>query len=314
MGGLRWWARAVLARPVRDWSRTWDEPRARRSGGHAARGSSMGEHAQINERAGGPVAHGSVGRSRGSAPTSYLLVGTPLPRSRPGTGAISVAKRTAVFTIWPNASGNGRTERPARPARILRRRGDASQGMSGGTNDVGLGRAAAGAIAGTPRRLETSGTGRRHRRVPPCACRSASPPSSPWRRRSWLRAGQPRRRRRPRLLRCRSHPSPHPRPTRTGCAPPLPRRSRPSTSSRSRRSPRSPATGRTSRSAPRTRCTPVPRCPTSSAARSAMPAERGSSRKPSASGCCPARPTSSPRAGFRAASPAGSSSRSTDSA
>jgi hypothetical protein len=36
-------------------------------------------------------------------------VGTPLPRSTPGIGAISVAKRTAVFTIWRNASG--RTDR-----------------------------------------------------------------------------------------------------------------------------------------------------------------------------------------------------------
>ena len=38
-----------------------------------------GEHAQTNKRAGGPVAHGSVGRSRGTCPASYLPGGHTSP-------------------------------------------------------------------------------------------------------------------------------------------------------------------------------------------------------------------------------------------
>ena len=57
-------------------------------GGPRGSGSSLGViRAQINERAGGPVAHGSV-VCWGLAPASYLVVGTPLPRTRPETGAI----------------------------------------------------------------------------------------------------------------------------------------------------------------------------------------------------------------------------------
>ena len=231
-GGLEWcWLGRSAAGPGHGTSRGPDD-----SGGHAARGSSMGEHAQINERAGGPVAHGSVGRSRGSAPTSYLLVGTPLPRSRPGTGAISVAKRTAVFTIWRNASGNGRTERPARPARILRRGDDGSQDRSGGTNDVGVGATLQGR-SGTRRRPGASRPRRHRPRVRHAPARSASPSSSPSRRASRPRAGPPRRRASPASPSARpSPPSRHRRPTRTGCGRPRPRRSRRSTSSRSRRS------------------------------------------------------------------------------
>jgi len=68
-------------------SRTWDEPRARYSGGLRL-GRRAGVERLHKQKSRGPVAHGSVVAPGALSPASYLLVGTPLPPTAPMRAAL----------------------------------------------------------------------------------------------------------------------------------------------------------------------------------------------------------------------------------